>query len=183
MTELFLVYMAGALFGVVLKILWDRRTERLQYQHLLQVVLLELEKTRDRVTESLSQLPEPVRRQLESGDGADMPADVVVEETPFHFPKPYTIDAWNTLIATGYVADVPRSLVVRLFAVYDKISGFNYMGQIAVEFFKIVSHDNKLDAETNRRLATACRMETWGPLWDVRREIDEVIDLIEAEIH
>jgi len=107
---------------------------------------------------------------------------MAVQKAPFHFPKPYTVDAWNTLIATGYVADVPRPLVVRLFAVYDKIAGFNYMGQIAVEFFKLVSHDNTLDPETNRRLAAACRIETWGPLWEVGGEIDELIPLIKAEI-
>ncbi len=182
MLDLFLIYMAGALFGAALKIVWDRRADRRKYVHMLEIVLFELEKTQGRVSESLSQLPEPVRQQLADGAETEIPSDMVVREAPFHFPKPYTVDAWNTLIATGYVADLPRPLVARLFAVYDKIAGFNYMGKIAVEFFKLVSHDNNLDAETNQRLAAACRTETWGPLWEVREEIDELIELIEAEL-
>ena len=182
MVDLFLIYMAGAIFGAAVKIVWDRRAERRKVTHLLEIVLFELEKTSRRVTDSLDQLPEPVRRQLEAGGDAELSQEMVVQKAPFHFPKPYTVDAWKTLIATGYVAELPRPLVVRLFALYDRIAGFNYMGQIAVEFFKLVSHDNNLDPETNRRLAAACRTETWGPLWEVQEEIDELIELIKAEI-
>jgi hypothetical protein len=170
----------GVILGFVLTMLWDRYKNRSKYKDLLEMVLFELRNTKKRATDSLNRLPEPMRRELEEKDYVDLPPELI-QQAPFTFPKPYTTDAWNTLVASGFLANVPRPLLTELFAVYDQISSFNYLGQISIELFKIISRDNNLSPDTNMYIASGCRMVTFAPLWAVHRKIDRVIEMVESE--
>lgn len=176
-----IIGLGGVILGFALTMLWDRHKHRNRYKDLLEMVLFELRNTKKRVRDSLDGLPDPIRDQLDEKDYADLSPELV-QEVPFSFPKPYTTDAWRTLVAAGFLTSVPKPLLSKLFALYDQIGGLNYIGKMSVELFKIVSRDNNLGTKMNRYLHSGSRLGVWGSLWGVHREIDDVIELLEEEV-
>src|SRR3989344_3073479 len=149
----------GVILGFLLTVLWDRHKEYKRYKEMVRLVLYELERNKDRMNEVYNKLPEKIRSRFSQESSVQLTQEEVVRMA-WSFPKPYVTDAWRAFVASGLVVQLPPESSEKLYKLYDQINSINFLSNLSISLFQIVSNDNKLDKKTNDNFDHFCRVGT-----------------------
>jgi len=154
----------GSILTLITTIVWDNHKNKKKYESLLKLLLSELKENQKRVNSVVEKLPKNIRDGIKNGV-LDLNEKIFFPEAEINklgwtFPKPYTVDAWKTFILSGYAAQLESELFQKLYKIYDSIDSINFLSNLSVSLFQIISQPNKLDSETNKNFDQFCRFGT-----------------------
>ena len=180
----------SAIIGVVLTlvttIVWDNHKNKGRYKTLLKLLLYELKENQRRVNSTIEGLPHGIIESIEKGNinidkGVFIP-EGEISKMGWSFPKPHTVDAWETFISSGFAVELPPKLFQRIYKVYDSINSINFLGNLSLNFFQILSQGNRLDEKTNKYLDQFCKFGTKSLEIMLSKDIDQAVNDLEKII-
>ncbi|MDD4030070.1 MAG: hypothetical protein PHE07_01395 [Bacteroidales bacterium] len=129
-----------------------------------------------RKDEVIEHLPEGIKEKVEeNGDSASLD-ESEIKKLPWSFPKPYIIEAWHTFILSGFATKLPKDTLLKMHKAYDNIHSINFLGDISVSLFQILSQQNRLDSDTNITFDKFCRTGTLAQQFISRKQSKQVIE-------
>lgn len=157
--EVFYVVL-GVILGFLLTVLWDKHKEHKRYKETVRLVLYELERNKERMDEVYNRLPEKIKDRFSLEKSSVQLTQEEIMSLAWSFPKPYVTDAWKTFVASGLVVQLPPESSEKLYKLYDQVNSINFLSNLSISLFQIVSNDNKLDKKTNENFDHFCRAGT-----------------------
>lgn len=165
----------GIILGFTLTICWDSYKNYRKYKDFLQLVLNEMEANTERMDSALESLPEKIKTKFEkNGDHVSLD-DSEISSLGWNFPKPYITEAWYAFVISGLTIKLPKDTLLKIYKAYDQIHSINFLGDISVRFFQIISQKNCLDKETITNLDRFCRTGTLSQQLSSREQSKQVI--------
>ena len=166
----------GVILGFSLTICWDLYKNHRKFKDLIWLVLNEMEANLKRMDDVIENLPEGIKVQVEkNGDSVSLD-NSEIETLPWSFPKPYITEAWHTFILSGFASKLPKDTLLNLYKAYDQIHSINFLGDISVSLFQILSQQNRLDNKTNKIFDKFCRIGTLAQQFIARKQSKQVIE-------
>lgn len=170
-----IIAFTGVILGFSLSICWDKYKNYRKYKDLIKLVLIELEANMKRMEEVFKKLPVNIKSKFETdGDSVSL-NDEEMTSLGWSFPKPYITEAWQTFVLSGLIIKLPESTSEKLYKIYDQIHSINFLGNLSLRVFQIMSQQNRLDSETNKNFDRFCKMGTKSKEIVARNEINEII--------
>ncbi len=177
--------MVGSTITIISAMLWDKHKNKNKFKELLKTILLELKENKKRFNKTLESLPPDVKTKMENWDiKDDMDSGVFltydeISKLSWSFPKPYSVGAWKTFVLSGLAVNLDPELFRPLYRIYDLIDSINFLGDLSVKIFQILSQTNRLDNETNKNFDQFCKFGTKSQEITASKIIDEIIKRLE----
>ena len=152
----------GSILSIISTIFWDKHKNKNKLKDLLKTLFFELSENKKRVDSAVETLPKEIKDKIKAGDlnkGISL-SDEEIAKLHWSFPKPYTVDAWKTLILSGMTVDLPSKLFQELYKIYDSIQSINYLSSLSISIFQILAQQNRLDTQMNKNFDQFCRFGT-----------------------
>lgn len=154
----------GAVLTLITTIVWDNHKNQAKYKSLLKLLLYELKENKKRVDSVIERLPQNIldcisKESTNINEGVFVPNEYV-SNMGWSFPKSYTIDAWKTFISSGFATELPSELFLKIYKIYDSIESINFLNNLSVNLFQILSQQNRLDDQTNKNFDQFCKFGT-----------------------
>lgn len=168
----------GAILTLIITIVWDNHKNKKKYKSLLKILFSELIENQKRANSVIKKLSPEIQKRIEEGnmdEGIFIPEGEVLT-LDWTFPKPYTIDAWKTFISSGFAIELPSKLFQKIYKIYDSIDSINFLSNLSINIFQILSQPNKLDEKTNKNFDQFCKFGTRSLEVILSKNIDQVIN-------
>lgn len=166
----------GVILGFILTICWDKYKNRKKYKDLIKLVLIEIEANTKRMEEVLEKLPTNIKNKFETDGDSIVLNNKEIATLGWSFPKPYITEAWQAFVLSGFTIELPKSTAKKLYKTYDQIHSINFLGDLSVRLFQIMSQQNRLNLETNKNFDRFCKMGTISQQIVARNELNETIE-------
>lgn len=170
----------GSILTLITTIVWDNHKNKRKYRAFLKLLLSELRENKKRVNSTIEQLPQDIIERIEKGNiNIDKVVFIPEEEISkmgWSFPKPYTTDAWKTFISSGFAVELPAKLFKEIYKIYDSINSINFLSNLSVSIFQILSQQNKLDEQTNKNFDQFCKFGTRSLEVMLSKDINQAVD-------
>lgn len=185
-----IITIVGAIIGSVLSLIsivvWDNHKNKKVYSSFLRLLLSELEENQKRVKLTIENLPKEILDSIRKGNpnidkGVFIPDDQI-SRLSWTFPKPYAVDAWKTFISSGFAVELPPDSFKKIYKVYDSIDSINFLSNLTVNIFHILSKPNNLDEQTNKNFDQFCKFGTRSMEVMLAVSIDEAVNVLNKEI-
>ncbi len=174
--QVIIIAFAGVILGFILTVCWDKYKNHRKYKDLIQLVLIELEANTERMEDVFNKLPSNIKNKFERGNDSIALKDDEMNSLSWSFPKPYTTQAWQTFVLSGFTIELPKNTARKLYKAYDQIHSINFLGDLSVRLFQILSQQNRLDPETNKNFDRFCKMGTISQQIVARKQLKETIE-------
>jgi hypothetical protein len=171
-----IIAFAGVILGFILTICWDKYKNHRKYKDLIQLVLIELEANTERMEDVFDKLPQNIKTKFEQDGDSVALNDEEMNSLSWSFPKPYTTEAWQTFVLSGFTIELPKDAAKNLYKTYDQIHSINFLGDLSVRLFQIMSQQNRLDPETNKNFDRFCKMGTISQQIVARNQSKQAIE-------
>lgn len=171
-----IIAFTGVILGFILTICWDKYKNRSKYKDLIQLVLIELEANTERMENVFEKLPPNIKTKFENDVDSVVLSDNEMSSLSWSFPKPYNTDAWQTFVLSGFTIELPDSAAKKLYKTYDQIHSINFLGDLSVRLFQIMSQQNRLDPETNKNFDRFCKIGTLSQQIVARKQSKQTIE-------
>jgi hypothetical protein len=169
----------GIVLGFILTVYWDKYKNHRRYKDLVRLIIIELEANKERMEDVFTKLPENIKQKFEGADNLVILNEPELSNLGWSFPKPYITEAWKIFLLSGFVVELPENTAKKLYKAYDKIHSINFLGEISVRIFQIISQQNTLDKETNENFNRFCKMGTVSQQIIAIKDVKEVIGELE----
>ena len=169
----------GVLLGFFLGILWDRYKSKKKFQDFIQNLKNELTNNLSRVNSTIDGLPNPIKSKLTAGSDSANFSNAEIQSVPYSFPKPFNSDVWNSLIMSGLVSNIPKSTLEKLYKIYDMHFSANYLGNLTVDFFKLISAPNSLNQDMRNNFDQFCRVGVLSQIFGLYQKIPPIVEDLE----
>lgn len=177
----------GAIIGSILTTIstrkWDEYKDKKRFKALLKTILSELKKNKERIDETITDLPEDVKTlfKLAKNSNAWIQApDELINQLAWNFTKPYPIDAWRAFVSSGLAIRLSDDIFQSLYHLYDGLQSINFVGNLSVVLFQILTRGNQLDQETNKNIDYFCKIGTLTSVFAISDSIQGTIDKIKC---
>jgi len=173
----------GSFLTIICTIIWDNHKNKDRFIALLKMLLFELKENQTRLKNNIEKLPSGIKEKLKQGSNLN---DEEVNKLGWVFPKSYSIEAWKTFVSSGLVINLPNEVLQKLYKVYDEISSINFLSNLSIRLFQILSQPNQLDSETNKNIDIFCRIGVhhieFILLKDIQQVVQEIDRIIEIKL-
>jgi len=166
----------GSIIAIISTIIWDNHKDKKRYKALLKTILFELQENKKKIDDTITNLPEDLKTLFKSAKNSNVRvSDKQINRLGWTFPKPYSIDAWQTFISSGLVIKLSVDDLQRLHHLYDDLHSINFLSNISVNLFQILASDNRLDQETNKNFDRFCKIGTLSLVFAISEYIQNTI--------
>ena len=169
----------GSIITIISTIMWDNHKDKKRYKALLKTILFEIQKNKKKIDDTITNLPEYLKTFFKSAKNSNVRvSDEQISRLGWTFPKPYSIDAWQAFISSGLVIKLPVDVLQRLYHLYDDLHSINFLSNLSVNLFQILTSGNRLDQETNKNIDRFCKIGTLTLVFAISDSIQDTIDKI-----
>jgi len=166
----------GSIIAIISTIIWDNHKDKKRYKALLKTILFELQENKKKIDDTITNLPEDLKTLFKSAKNSNVRvSDKQINRLGWTFPKPYSIDAWQTFISSGLVIKLSVDDLQRLHHLYDDLHSINFLSNLSVNLFQILASDNRLDQETNKNFDRFCKIGTLSLVFAISEYIQNTI--------
>jgi len=166
----------GSIIAIISTIIWDNHKDKKRYKALLKTILFELQENKKKIDDTITNLPEDLKTLFKSAKNSNVRvSDKQINRLGWTFPKPYSIDAWQTFISSGLVIKLSVDDLQRLHHLYDDLHSINFLSNLSVNLFQILARDNRLDQETNKNFDRFCKIGTLSLVFAISEYIQNTI--------
>ena len=174
----------GSIIAIISTIIWDNHKDKKRYKALLKTILFELQENKKKIDDTITNLPKDLKTLFKSAKNSNVRvSDKQISRLDWTFPKPYSIDAWQTFISSGLVIKLSVDDLQRLHHLYDDLHSINFLGNLSVNLFQILASDNRLDQETNKNFDRFCKIGTLTLVFTISEYIQDTIAKIKRIIN